>query len=89
MQRRQKATNDADAAAAAAGGGREGGTLPRPLKPRPGPAPKITHNLWPLPLRVRRSHLASCNAKRCAGKIYGASSAAAGARGEFMLKLLV
>lgn len=80
MQRRQKATNDADAAAAAAerGVGRreEGGWYRPSTKPRPGPAPKITHNLWPL--RVRRSHLASCNAAmRCAGKIYGASSAAA------------
>lgn len=78
MQRRQKATNDADAAAAERGVGRrkEGGWYRPSTKPRPGPAPKITHNLWPL--RVRRSHLASCNAAmRCAGKIYGASSAAA------------
>lgn len=94
MQRRQKATNDADAAAAAAEGeeGRreEGGWYRPSTKPRPGPAPKITHNLWPL--RVRRSHLASCNASeatRCDAQAKFMAHPLLLPRGEFMLKLLV
>lgn len=76
MQRRQKATNDA-AAAARDGRERRGGH--HPSKPCPRPAPKITHNLWPL--RVRRSrilHLVTPARRRDAmRKIYGVSSAAA------------
>lgn len=89
MQRRQKATNDADAAAAAAerdGGRREEGGWYRPsTKPRPRTAPKITHNLWPL--RVRRLHLASCNASDALAKFMAHPLLLP--RGEFMLKLLV